>query len=92
MINLSQYFKKLLLVNFFYKFAFYVQLVFIFFLFEIIFNLIFYLFTFNFLFDIILLLFFFILFLIFIPSNEVMKIKKYALIFSIIIFVLTLFL
>ena len=48
------------------------------------------LFIVNFLLDIILLLSFFILFLFFIPKNEIIKIKKYSLLFSIIIFILTL--
>lgn len=49
-------------------------------------------FIFNFLLGIILLLLSFILFLCFIPRAEVIVVKKYSLIFSIIIFILTLFL
>lgn len=46
----------------------------------------------NFLLGIILLLFYFILFISFLPKNEILQIKKYSLIFSVIIFLLTLFL
>lgn len=62
----------------------------IFYLTEVGFDFIVNLFIVNFLLDIILLLSFFILFLFFIPKNEIIKIKKYSLLFSIIIFILTL--
>lgn len=71
---------------------FFIKFLIIFFLVEIFLNLFFYLFSLNFLLDIILLLLFFILFLCFIPREESIKIKQYSLCFSIVIFILTLFL
>ena len=87
MLNLENSF------NYFIIFLlFFIKFLIIFFLVEIFLNLFIYLFSLNFLLDIILLLFFFIIFLCFISKEDIIRIKQYALVFSIIIFILTLFL
>ena len=88
MLNL----KKRVLDYFINILVFFIKLLIIFFLVEIFLNLFFCLFSLNFLLDIIILLLFFILFLCFIPRDKSIKIKQYSLTFSIVIFILTLFL
>ena len=87
MLNLKEIFNYFVFVI-----IFFIKLLVIFFFVEVVLNFFFTLFSLNFLLDIILLLFFFIIFLCFLPKDQTIKIKKYSLIFSIIIFLLTLIL